>query len=228
MKRAETLAFFTESPQPRIAVPVTDSAPAQGMDVAELRIDRFATPTAEQAIAEAQRYGTIPMLATVRAKAEGGSWQGTEAARLALYRAVIPHVAAVDIELSADTIRPDVIASAHGADKAVIASFHDFAGTPPWGTLEGVVRRAREAGADIVKIAAQVNRTADLQTLARILVTHPHTPMIVIGMGERGRISRLAFPALGSVLTFASAGETTAPGQIPLEEMRSFLTRNFQ
>jgi 3-dehydroquinate dehydratase len=37
-------------------------------------------------------------------------------------------------------------------------------------------------------------------------------------MGPRGRATRVLFPALGSLFTFASLDKKTAPGQLGLEE----------
>ena len=51
--------------------------------------------------------------------------------------------------------------------------------------------------------------------------------MIVIGMGDRAVATRVLFPALGSLLTYAHAGDATAPGQIPLAEMTALLARLF-
>jgi len=44
-------------------------------------------------------------------------------------------------------------------------------------------------------------------------------------MGDAAVATRVLFPALGSLLTYAHAGTETAPGQIPLVEMRQLLRR---
>ncbi len=45
--------------------------------------------------------------------------------------------------------------------------------------------------------------------------------MVIIGMGEKGVITRVAAPMLGAEFTFASAetGKETAPGQISKERL---------
>jgi 3-dehydroquinate dehydratase-1 len=49
--------------------------------------------------------------------------------------------------------------------------------------------------------------------------------LIVIGMGDAGVASRVLFPALGSLLTYAAAGTQTAPGQLALDEAVALLRR---
>ena len=44
---------------------------------------------------------------------------------------------------------------------------------------------------------------------------------VILGMGSRGRITRLLGPYLGAEFTFASTGrnEETAPGQLSVQEL---------
>ena len=46
-----------------------------------------------------------------------------------------------------------------------------------------------------------------------------------MSMGELGQISRLVGGAFGSMLTFATVGESSAPGQMPIEAVRAALTQ---
>ncbi|MBM3289584.1 MAG: type I 3-dehydroquinate dehydratase [Candidatus Hydrogenedentes bacterium] len=212
---------------PRIAVPFRDGNSATsiagavrlGMDIAELRIDQFADRETRHVLAEIEKFRAVPVLATIRSAAEGGAWADGDDARLALYRAVLPHVAAVDVELSSAPILPQVIAEAHALGKPVVVSFHDFARTPPRDTLDGIARDARCAGADIVKIAAMCAAPDDVRALASFTIEHAREGVVVIGMGAGGVATRVLFPALGSLFTFAAYGEGTAPGQLQLAEM---------
>jgi len=218
--------------RPRIAVPFADRATraevaalcAQGLDVAELRIDHFARFDPEHVLAQLDIFTGVPLLATIRSAAEGGGWKGSEAQRLALFRALLPRVGAVDVEIASEIAR-DVVAAARTADVLSIVSFHDFAKTPDGAALEAVVTSGRALGADVVKIATAVAAPGDLRTLARVLVTTNDVGMIAIGMGDRAVATRVIFPALGSLLTYAHAGNATAPGQLPLAEMTALLAR---
>ena len=222
-------------PFPRIAVPFADRASRaevqalrrRGLDVAELRVDRFASPDAAHVLAALGHFAGLPTLATIRSRAEGGSWTRGEGERLALFRALAPRVAGIDVELAAHEIRVDVIGAAHDAGILAVVSHHDFEKTPEAGALGEIVARAVEAGADVVKIATAVRGPRDLRALAGAAIAHAASNLIVIGMGEAGLASRLLFAALGSLLTYASAGEVTAPGQLPFDEMLALMRRLF-
>ena len=45
-----------------------------------------------------------------------------------------------------------------------------------------------------------------------------------MSMGRLGVISRVAGELTGSAMTFATNGKASAPGQIPIEEMRQILS----
>ncbi len=47
-------------------------------------------------------------------------------------------------------------------------------------------------------------------------------PVVTMSMGRLGVLSRLAGVLTGSAMTFASVGEASALGQIPIEQMRVF------
>lgn len=220
--------------RPCVAVPFADRSTRaevlalaqRGLDVAELRVDHFARFDRAHVLAQLDVFAGVPVLATIRSAAEGGGWPGTEAERLALFRALIPRVDAVDVEIASEIAR-DVVGAARGAGKLAVASFHDFAKTPGDGALADVLARGRALGADVVKIATAVAGPGDVRSLARLLVSTEDIGLVAIGMGDRALATRLLFPALGSLLTYAHAGAATAPGQIPLDEMQSLLRRLF-
>ncbi|MCC6152673.1 MAG: type I 3-dehydroquinate dehydratase, partial [Candidatus Hydrogenedentes bacterium] len=218
---------------PRIAVPFRDGndsafiarAVELGVHIAELRIDQFAKRDAANVLNEIEKFKAVPILATIRSAAEGGNWHDSDSSRLALYKAILPKIDAVDVELSSSAIAADLTAAAHALHKPVILSFHDFAKTPPLDTLNAIVRDARSAGADIVKVAAMCNSQDDVRTLTRFTLDHAHEGVVVIGMGPIGITTRVLLPALGSLFTFAAYGEGTAPGQLQLEEMATIFAK---
>ena len=219
---------------PLIAVSFSDDdseraaaeARALGVDVAELRIDRFSRTSVGHVREQIRAFAGLPVLATVRSAAEGGGWSGDEVSRLELFREVAPLVDAVDVELSAHGIAADVVAAAHAHDALAIVSYHNFDHTPPIGELEEVARAAKEAGADVVKISTMATSGADLKTLASLLVDSGDTEMIVIAMGEIGTASRIFFPALGSRVTYTFIGHQPTSGQLDYAET-SALIRKF-
>ncbi len=130
----------------------------------------------------------------------------------------------VDIELESDpAFRKEIIQTARSQGAEVIISYHNFKDTPAMPALEQVVKDCQAAGADVVKIASQVNRTEDLQNLFKLY--DKDLRMIIIGMGEKGVISRIAAPLLGAEFTFAApgVGQETAPGQISKDKLLSII-----
>ncbi len=216
-----------------VAVPLDDTPSraevqalrARGLDVAELRVDAFASRSAASVLAELAKYDGIPTLATIRSRAEGGAWAGREAEREKLFLALLPHVGAIDVELAAPALLAELGPAAREAGCLLIASHHDFERTPEPSALADLIARAHGAGADVVKIAAAVRAPEDIRTLAAALLAPAEIGRIVIGMGEAGLATRVLFPALGSLVSYAHAGRSTAPGQLPLDELVDLLRR---
>ena len=130
----------------------------------------------------------------------------------------------VDFELEADgDFRSAIIGSARQNKSNVIVSYHNFDLTPALPELEEIVNACIEAGADVVKVACQVNRHVDLQNLFKLYSQDMR--MVIIGMGQKGVISRVAAPLLGAEFTFAApaSGKETAPGQISKDKLLSIL-----
>ena len=219
--------------RPLVAVSFTDAdsrddvaaARKAGVAIAELRIDLLARLTADYVALQAERLAGLPMLATIRLAEEGGAWTGDPARRLDLFRAALPYVDGLDIELRDGGALAALAAEVHSAGRLLVVSHHDFEKTPDYAALEEVCRRAAAAGADVVKIAAMVASDDDIATLARLLVEKPAPHLVVIGMGEKGLPTRIAFPAKGSLFTFAAKGDrASAPGQIPYAALLSRLS----
>lgn len=104
--------------------------------------------------------------------------------------------------------------------KQLIISYHNFTGTPSQEELESIMISGFEQGADLVKIATTVNTRGDLQILTG-LFRFPGRK-VILGMGEYGKILRVAAPYLGSEFTFASVreGGESAPGQLTIKQLQ--------
>ena len=197
-------------------------------DILEFRADLFPSDDLNSNLSmihDPLSIAHYPTIFTVRSKQEGGGWNRSELKRFALFQKMIPHVSAVDIELSAKTILTDVIDSAHDQKKKVIVSYHDFDKTPSAKELEKVLKSAKAVDADIVKVATFAKDYRDIQRLARFTVANASQNIVTIAMGEIGALSRLFFPALGSLLTYASFGGKIAPGQIDCKELSRLIKR---
>ncbi len=219
--------------KPMVAGVVVDSinpgsvkkAKASGADILELRIDTFADRNPlklKNKILETRKLG-LPLLLTIRSEKEGGKPGLQDSERLALFTELIPITDMVDVELSSKKILRQVRAIAKKHKKTLIISFHDFKSTPGEKRLLATTEKARAAGADIVKIAAFAKTREHIKRLTR-LVTDEKS-VIVIAMGECGKASRVFFPLLGSLVTYAAITKSSAPGQMTLKELKKSLNQ---
>ena len=216
---------------PRIVAVIVDgentkaiaAAKKNGADLLELRIDCFKRQDTDyiRKIIKDARDENLPVIATIRSKAEGGRRNLMDAERLRIFKAIMPHVDAIDIELSSKRILKDVIKEARRFKKRVIVSCHNFRNTPAEGQLNAIIKNSRDAGGDIVKIASFAKDKKDITRLASL--TASHNDIITIAMGRLGIVSRLFFPMLGSLLTYCSVTKSSAPGQMPLKTAAKLL-----
>ena len=105
----------------------------------------------------------------------------------------------------------------------IILSFHDFKKTPTLQELTLITNHMRECNVGVLKIATMVNEDQDINNLLKILLNKKKNErIIVIGMGNKGQITRILGPLLGSFLTFASTKYgKTAPEQIDINKMKN-------
>jgi len=106
----------------------------------------------------------------------------------------------------------------------LILSYHNFDITPSVAEMKVITDQCVNMGADVVKIATMVNEYQDAAGLLS-LYREPGRKVIV-GMGEKGKIVRIASVFLGSEFTFAAPhkGGLTAPGQLSVDEMEQIIT----
>jgi 3-dehydroquinate dehydratase/shikimate dehydrogenase len=98
-----------------------------------------------------------------------------------------------------------------------ITSFHDFRGTPR--DLRPVVKRLERAGGDAIKIATECRTIADGRRVLECV--RGKRRLIAVPMSEVGSPARILALREGSALAYASTEETTAPGQLSLDEMKN-------
>jgi 3-dehydroquinate dehydratase-1 len=229
---------------PAVCVPlVAATAPAildevsaivqQSPDVLEWRVDHYAgVVDVENVVALArgirEAAPRTPLIFTRRCEREGGAPTRLDDDRaMALYEAICSARCAefVDYELgngTANFARVRAVAHEHGV--GVIGSFHDFSGTPDAGVLAAKFEQAKREGADVAKVAVMPADARDVLTLldatwraARAL----DMPLIGMAMGSLGVLTRIAGHLFGSSLTFAAGERASAPGQMPIDALRS-------
>jgi len=190
-------------------------------DVLELRVDTWPDRVADGVAFAA--VSPVPVLVTVRRPEEGGQNHLPAGERERLAGCFLPVTALLDVEIASLPEAGALIAGAKSAGVIVVASFHDFSGTPSLDELKQKRDVALAAGADLVKFAATLHRAADLATLAALLEEPGHPPLSVMGMGRLGRVSRLLFAQLGSVLNYGYLDKPTVPGQWPAARLRELI-----
>jgi len=189
----------------------------EGLELAEIRLDRMGDLSVEDVATLFARHKG--MIATCRP----GSFPD-DGRKARLLAAVSAGAAYVDIELeSEEPYREEIMAKAREFGCKVIISFHDHEKTPDRKTLSAIVEDSFLKGADIVKIACTVRSERDNARLIGLL--DDSRSIVVIGMGEKGRITRVVAPLLGSPFTFASLtrGRETAEGQIDQVTLESLV-----
>ena len=195
-------------------------------DVVELRVDGFSPDPARLDALEALAADAArPLIVTVRHPAEGGLDVALDPrTRRALYERFLPAAAWIDVEVRSLRTLEGVAAQARERGVRLIASFHDFEGTPGVRRLRALAERALAGGADVFKVATTTRAPGDLARLLDLLGQETRLPLAVMGMGPLGKVSRLALGAAGSVFSYGYlGGESQVPGQWPAARLRERL-----
>jgi 3-dehydroquinate dehydratase-1 len=201
-------------------------------DVVEWRADSY-NDLSPESVSEAARLlrGVLdsePIIFTLRAREEGGAKQLAQDVRSRVISAVLRSalIDIVDVELcnGGEFIEP-VRALAREVGARVILSFHDFESTPSAEVLLGKISEMVHEGADIAKVACMPREPGDVLRLLEVTLAarqmFPAVPLVTMSMGSLGVITRVAGFLFGSDLSFAAAKAISAPGQIPIGEMRA-------
>jgi len=196
-------------------------------DLVELRIDRIRLPDLPLLL----HAGKARILVTNRRRDEGGFFASCENKRMALlHEAVGMGARYVDIEARTGEAAVGRLGKAILARKGktkLIVSHHDLKGTPSRQTLAKRLKDCRALGADIVKIVTLANMVEDNLRVLELIPQALETGQEIIAfcMGEKGRLSRVAAPLLGSCMSYASLedGAESGPGQLTAGEMKTIL-----
>ena len=234
--------------RPKVILPIVEESEAailaQGRafaalpaDCVEFRADWFGDWRDAAALSRCltglrEALGEKLLLVTLRTRAEGGRADASFPDYAAFCRRVWESGCAdlLDLEFfTAGEALSGLIAQAHAHGAAVVCSSHDFAATPAQDEMVRRLCAMQAAGADLPKLAVMPRSRRDVLTLlaatAEMSERHPATPVITMSMGALGAVSRLCGEAMGSAMTFASAGKASAPGQIELEVLNPVLDR---
>ncbi|MCC7326872.1 MAG: type I 3-dehydroquinate dehydratase [Burkholderiales bacterium] len=202
-------------------------------DVIEWRVDFFERIGDTAAVLEVAgslraAVGDTPIIFTRRSAKEGGTRIApSEADVLRLYDAVGASglVDFLDFEMGNDPehVR-SVVETAHAQQMRVILSYHNFGYTPGVEFLVGRFQEAERLGADVAKVAAMPRDRSDVLTLLAATASADSKsgiPLISMSMGPLGSVTRMIGGVFGSTLSFAVGESSSAPGQMPIADLRT-------
>lgn len=195
-------------------------ANSNNADLVEIRLDYLSKFDKPEKLGEIKK----PLIVTCMPKWEGGRFKGTEDERISILQDAIKFSDYLSIELrTKEVLRDRIIDKAKERGVKVIVSYHDFERTPDKDEILKILKKEKEANADIAKIAFTPRSYEDvLRTMEVLSENKLEIPIIAISMGELGKISRVLGPLFGSYLTFASVSKEkySAPGQLTVDELR--------
>ncbi|MBJ7571181.1 type I 3-dehydroquinate dehydratase [Bacillus halotolerans] len=204
-------------------------------DIVEWRVDVFEKADDSEAVIKMisklrESLRDKLFLFTFRSHKEGGSKEMDVRSYIALLETAIrtKDIDFIDIELFSGEANVEALVSLAGENGVyVIMSNHDFQKTPAKDEIISRLRKMQELGAHIPKIAVMPKDAGDLLTLLDATYTmktkYADRPMITMSMAGTGLVSRLSGEVFGSACTFGAGEEASAPGQIPVSELRNVL-----
>jgi 3-dehydroquinate dehydratase/shikimate dehydrogenase len=162
-------------------------------DYVEVRLDYLKDPQSARDISWSKLK--VPVIATCRRVERGGRFNGSLRDEMLVLKDAIRNGAAfvdVDYRDAEETL-----------DAPIVGSFHDFEQTPV-DIDQHLERTCANPAVAIAKILATPNSWSDNRRLLELLNKGWSKPVVVVGMGETGQITRIVGPARGSRWTYAA------------------------
>ena len=192
----------------------------QDCEMAEIRLDKldFSEAQIKQLFSSGKKH-----IATFRKADKSDAHRNRH-----LAMAIKAGASYVDIDVDdTENFRKNVFESINKTHCKAIISYHNYQKTPGKSELKNIVKACFAKGADIVKIACTVNHPFEAARLLSLYDLDYARPgnIIAIGMGELGKITRLAATFLGAPFTYASIAtdKQTAAGQYDVVSMKRIL-----
>lgn len=186
---------------------------------AELRLD-FLRPASIPDALDMVGRRLSRCVCTLRPASEGGMFSGAEKERASILKLVSeygPHM--VDIEASALARNRDLAAYVRGTGTPILASWHDFSGTPGPAALSRRLASMQRLSPH-VKMVTTARGPGDAARVLALYGGFAGGSLVAFAMGEHGRLSRILCLYMGSPWTYVSMGRPVAPGQYSLAQVR--------
>ncbi|MDR1507083.1 MAG: type I 3-dehydroquinate dehydratase [Treponema sp.] len=197
------------------------------IDMAELRVDCL-DPDERFLIRSFPEKAGLPVILTIRRKADGGFFEDGEGSRVALLSKGIAfaevdrrrNFAYIDIEEDLEVPGLEEVVRTFGT--RIIRSYHNIEGTND--DIPGKLKKLLRVGDEIAKIAVTPHTMEDVVKVYRAARETRHTEKILLCMGHLGVNTRILAAKIGSYLCYCSASERTglhaaAPGQLDPKEL---------
>ena len=215
-----------------------DYALSQNPDVVEWRLDYFDNLSSLDYV-----YNTLTsikyklantiFILTLRDNKEGGKCTLSQEDKLKIIKSALK-TDTIDI-LDIEQIQgKDYISSVkqmiNNTNTKLLLSYHNFEFTPNKEEIVQKIKKALELGADIPKVAYMPHSSEDVLCLLDASISCRkllEAPIVSISMGDLGKISRVYAGQFGSDITFASLKDSTAPGQIKIDDLKRAWTHLF-
>jgi 3-dehydroquinate dehydratase / shikimate dehydrogenase len=185
---------------------------SQTCDLIELRLDR---------LDKAPDFGQLlekkfkPVIVSCRRKRDGGDWNGTEEARLAILRqAVLAKADYIEIEVDvADQVRR------YGDTKRIISTSHPMEAPED---LADIYAECLTKDPDVVKITMPTRTPEEAWPLIKI-VAKADVPTVAAGWGRGGRLLSILGRRYKSPWTYAALerGMEAYPGMATIAELKN-------
>ncbi len=188
----------------------------------ELRLDFLSLSLADEeweAFANCLIQNSLELLVTLRNKADGGLFSGTEEELSEKYRLVVAKLSAFIPSFYIDIAEPHLSLARElkGTGHKVLLSFHDFNGLPD--NLEDRLNFIIAKGF-IPKAACMLNSTSDLVGLIKVADSLRGKEKVLLGMGVVGLPTRILQERMGSLWSYASCEPVqTQLGQLSPQTM---------
>lgn len=186
----------------------------------EVRLDWLKNDTERRAFLKwlkAHRPRKAQLIATCRRRVGGGEFAG-DAGEEVYWLMQAREAGCAWCDLEVETLRELPGKSVHGyaLPGKVLLSMHDFRRTPEFPKKLAV---PTSGGARAVKVAAMARSISDS---ARVLqLARTSRDVVAVAMGEIGLPARVLALREGSALAYAPVAAATAPGQIPLRDLKT-------
>lgn len=204
-------------------------------DLIEIRIDYYKNLNDRNALMnfiEKCRELEIskPIIMTYRSIEEGGlgNLNNEDYESLIQYLCTVDYVDYIDIEYGHPSFNK--LVKECKEHKQIVASKHYFKSTPPIEDNIDVLTSMDALGVTIAKIAMMPQNNDDVLSILQ-LASHGNKVcncnIVVIGMGKIGITTRLMAGQFGSLITFASGVNSSAPGQISYLNMSRLINETY-